>query len=387
MKKVENRKTRKNRKREKPARVFLALFISFSILFFILFIISRVGDEDSYLIKDYDNQSQSHQNTENRLIETMTSGEQISIFLEDFGVLPNLIRFNRGSAVTEVQMPIDRATVDLNYANFRLTKFLNSLKWEQISGVEQMRTNSHQLTFYSPRDSLTYRFRIFYDISNAYPEQKPKIAIIVKGFGTKTRSELDKWFDLDNEICFSILPKNRVSKMNMQLLVNNGFETLLEIPMEEAGYPRVISEPYSIFGHDKDALVIQKMKKFYKLLPSVTGSITHRGSLITTDRRIMPIVLNFVKEKEIYFIDDKPIETSIAYIMAQEMLINSFEKSISFDYRSSSEDKILDDLKNLNKNPIIITFQRADDEMYERIVRLVEMIKKNGYELTRVSRL
>ena len=383
----ENKKTRKNRKREKPARVFLALFISFSVLFFTLFFISRTRNKDFYEQKRIETTDPTVLNIDNNVVKVMTPREQISYFLEEFGILPNLIRFSNRNNMTEVQMPIDRAVVDLNYANFRLTKYLKSLKWEQISGVEQVRTNSHLLTFFSPSDTTSYRFRIFYDSSNAYPEQKPKVVIVVKGFGSKTRVDLQKWLELDCELSYSVLPKNRLSKMNMQVFVNNGFETLLEIPMEDAGYPRVISEPYSIFGHDKDTLVSKKMKKFYKLLPLVTGSITHRGSLITTDRRIMPIILDFIKEKDIYFIDDRSIETSIAYMMAQEMLITSYEKSISPDIRSISEEKVLDELKNLKKNPIIITFQKADDEVYECLINLIDMIKKNGYELSRVSKL
>ena len=387
----ENTKTRKNRKREKPARVFLVLLASFIVLFFILFLLSRVNKDDFYLQKTTDNTLLTTRNTDTDIEKALTSREQISYFIDEFGVLPNLVRFTKRNDITDVQIPLDRAKVDLNYSNFRLTKYLGNLKWEQINGVEQTRTNSHVLTFYSPTDSLTYRFRLFYDSSNSYPEQKPKIAIIVKGFGTKTSIEQQKWLELDKEICYSILPQNRLSKMNMQVFINNGFETLLEIPMEDAGYPRVISESYSIFGHDKDTLVTKKMKKFYRLLPSVSGSITHKGSLVTTDRRIMPIILDFIKGKDIYFIDDKSIETSIAYIMAQEMLITSYEKSISLDIRSFTkegyEEKILEDLKGLKKNPIIITFQKSDDQVYEYLVKLIEIIKRNGYELTRVSKL
>jgi len=384
--KREQKKIRKEKKKDTSARYFLVYLISFVFLFVFLFFFSRVNDVDVVA-----RINQKKQKNDIKQTEVLSSKEHIQKFARDFGILPNLVRFTSQKDLIEVHFPINRVAVDLYYANFQLTKYLLEQKWIQISGIELSPSNTQLLTYFSPSDSLTYRFRLFYDTRNNYPPVKPKIAIIVKGFGSLNLNDLQRWCDLDKQICYSILPINKVSTMNMNELIKHGYEVLLDIPMEQAGYPRVPSESYGIFSHFKDKEVKKKMNKYFSLIPHASGAITHDGSLVTTDRRIVPIILQKIKSKNLYFIDNKPIETSIAYMAAQEMMLTSFERTLSFNKNNyenfKDEGKLLKEITRLSNSKIIITLQKPDDDTFNFLITLVDVLKKNEYEIKTVSTL
>ncbi|MCL2063840.1 MAG: divergent polysaccharide deacetylase family protein [Candidatus Cloacimonetes bacterium] len=320
----------------------------------------------------------------------MSSREQISFFAEIFGVLPRLMRSTNRAGQVEIQLPVNFAAVDLNYTNFRLTTYLTSLGWTQISGIESANQNMQVLTFVAP-DEIIYSFRISYDRTGAYPAIRPRMAIIIKGFGNLNQNDLERWIQLDKNICFSILPINRTSRMNIQQLVNNNFEALIEIPMEDIGHPIIQSPDYAIFGHFRDNEVIRKLDQYFSLLPGARGTITHRGGLITTDRRIMPIILNYIRDREMYFIDDKAIETSIAFSLAQQMMLTSFERSIIFnpkDYiNDTNNQRLTNDLRRVGMDPMIVTLQNPDDDTYIFIQKLINVANESGYQIVRVSDL
>jgi polysaccharide deacetylase 2 family uncharacterized protein YibQ len=239
-------------------------------------------------------------------------------------------------------------------------------------------------------DGSTYRFRISDDRSGAYPEQKPQLAIILNGFGRLNQFELERWFTLDRNICFSVLPINRISRMNIQEIVNHGFEALIELPLEDTGHPFVTAE-YAIFGHFTDSQVINRLNQYTRLLPGASGAITHRGGLITTDRRIMPIILRYLLDRDLYFIDSRAIETSIAFTMAQQIMLTSFERSVTFapiNYQNDvNNHRLANDLRAVGRDPMIVTLQRPDDETFEFVQRLIKTAVESGFEIVRVSEL
>jgi len=388
-KNVKNRTRKSISKKTGQGRKFLLLLLAFGILFLFTYLIGKFDEVD--IIK--------RQLQMNRVVveptvvvdaNTLSPSEQVIHFGTTFGILPRLLRINRSNNIYTVQMPVNFSVVDLNFTNFQLTRYLTSLGWRQVSGVEPNQ-NLQVLTFLSPVDSTTYRFRIFYDRTGAYPQQRPRIAIIVQGFGNLNAAELERWLTLNNSICYSVLPINRVSRMNIQQIVNHNFEALIELPLEDPGHPVIPTESFAIFAHFRDSEVIARLDQYFRLLPSASGVITHRGGLVTTDRRIMPIILNYIKERELYFVDNRAIETSIAFTLAQQMMIVSYERSITLNPSHYADDRnnvrLLRDLRNVNRNPMIITLQRPDDATFEFVQRLVNVAMNNGFEIVRVSEL
>ena len=385
--KYKSKKKEINKKNK--SRIFLLLLISLIILFFIVISLSNFNEQD--LNRIISKISFLNESVVQEIdLKKLNEREQIFYFAESFGILQSLVRINNRGDWIEIALPINFSAVDLNYTNFRLSNFFGSLNWEQLSGEELSEQNVQVLTFVSPLETK-YRFRVFYDRTGAYPESKPKMSIVVKGFGNMSPSEMEKWLNVDKNICYAVIPINRISRINMQSIIQRNYEALIEIPLEDPGHPFVLTPDYAIFGHFRDAEIVRKLDQYFSLLPGAKGTITHRGGLITTDRRIMPIILKYIKDRKMYFIDDKAIETSIAFDFAQQLMLSSFEKSITFNPRFFLTDvnnhRLINELKTINKDPMIVTLQRPDDETFSFLEKLIKVANEIGFEIVRVSEL
>lgn len=177
----------------------------------------------------------------------------------------------------------------------------------------------------------------------------------------------------------------------MHTFHNHGFEVLLDIPLEDIGYPRVACEKNAIFAHFKDNEIKKSMSGYYRSIHLAKGAITYQGSLITTDSRIVALMLDFLQRKNLYFIDDKPIESSKAYMYAQHNLIPSYEQSIKVNKQTyknfDSEANILKELKKSTRSPLVITFDNPTDEAFELLTSFIKVIDENQFEIVKGTSL
>ncbi|MCK9329000.1 MAG: divergent polysaccharide deacetylase family protein [Candidatus Cloacimonetes bacterium] len=389
-----NRKRIKSRKdlnsRNKQGRRFLLLLLLFLILFIFTCKLSHISEED-FEQKKIKIAKQQEEQVEEIDINTLSSREQVKVFASKYGIPEELLRFRKRNNNIVTQIPVNRERYDLYFTNYSISKFFTSLNWIFVSGVENTAATLQTLVYQSPKDSLNYRFIIYYDKAGSYAQQKPKVSVIIKGFGSLTDKEITRWQNLNTEFCYSIIPDKTHSIRNMELLVNSNHETLLELPLEPANYPISFPGKNAIFVQYNEDQIKDKMDYFFNQMPAVMGVITYMGSLVVTDQAVMINILNELKVKGLYFIDDLPIATSIAYNTAQRLLVTSYEKTGSFDAKRFLKNKTKKDLKDeflgFKKSPIIITINNPDDFTYEFIQILEEIIFNLGYEIVRVSEL
>jgi len=390
-KKATNRTRKKARKKYKKIQVFFLYLLGFIVLFVIAYKLSKLSPKEEVEKTPTATIEEPNRPIRNRNTRSLSSDQQIYYFAEEFGVLRRLVTIADKKSYKEVQLPVNAAITDLNYANLKLTRFLTQLDWRQLSGRESNNARVQTLIFTSAGEHEEYRFLIYFDQSGAYPTPKSRIAVVVKGFGELTGKDIQRWLTLDPNICFAVLPISRTSRVNILTITNNGYEALIQLPLEAPGFPAVYTPPYAIFADFKDSEVLKKLDQYFRLLPKASGTITSQGGLITTDTRIMPIILNYIKQRNLYFIDDKAIETSIAYSMAQEMVLTSYEKSITFNpslYKTDTGNaRLASEIRQLGKDPIIITLQQPDDATFDFLKRLVATAKAINYDIVRVSNL
>jgi len=384
--------TNRNKKRKHTRLLIILLILLPVILWSVKFFFQTL--EFLTVENMIDNNKQEKHTLESPSINLLNLNpqEQINYFAEKNGILSKLVRYRKRGELVDIHFPLNQAEVEPTYINFQLTKFLTSLQWTQTSG-EEIERNTQLLAFIPPNDNFTYRFRLYYDQSHAYPPRKQKICVIIKGFGEMEYKNLEQWLTINNNLVYSVLPINRISTMNAKALYHKNLEFLLELPLENAGYPIVKTESYAIFAHYSGNKINSILRTFYRRLPKSIGVITHQGSLITTDKSIMPLILKFIKKKNGYFIDDKSNETSIAFSMAQDMMIPSFEKTITFIPRLYQNDigniRLSNELNTLQNNPLLITLEKPDQLTFDFVQKLLQLIvqQQDKYELVRISEL
>jgi len=393
-KRVKHKVRNKPRKKNKHITRFFILLVVFIALLYVAFQLAKSGDKEpkktEHIAKVDKPQKPTKEKPQSpRNSSNIPSENQIYYFAEEFGIPKRLVNIENKKDYKNVHLPINPVTSDINYANFKLTQYLHSLGWDQISGKESNNQKVQTLTWFSRKDKIEYRFLVYLDTTNSYSPEKRKVSIIVKGFGTMPPAELDRWLRIEKPICYAVLPVSRVSRSNITSITGADFEALLQLPLEDPGFPAVFTPDYAIFGHFKDSEVITKLDGYFRLLPKASGVITHQGGLITTDSRIMPIILNYIKQKHLYFIDDKAIETSIAFAKAQEIVLTSYEKSITFNpalYKNDTNNaKLKNDIKAVSKDPLIITLQKPDTDTLDFVRKLIDVVEGMGMEIVPVS--
>lgn len=70
----------------------------------------------------------------------------------------------------------------------------------------------------------------------------------------------------------------------------------------------------------------------------VSGVNNHKGSLFTSDRKSMKVLLEQIKQKKLFFVDSYTIASSMAYDLAKKMGIKTAKRDVFLDGSKKEED-------------------------------------------------
>ena len=297
-----------------------------------------------------------------------------------------------GEDAVYITIGINRSEMDLNYANIIITGQVELINGRLISGVEKNNGNKQVLEYEDPQDSQTYVVTLKYSKSQIETKAKTQLAIVVDDFGIRNNKLLDDFCSLNSNITFAILPYQKYSKLVMNKADKSGHETMIHIPMEPVSYPKNNPGANAIYVDLSESEIKHRMEGYIKQFPLCVGANNHMGSFVTTDESVMRIVLQVLKDHDLYFIDSRTSQSSIAYDVAKEMLIPTFENQFFLDTPSITDQTVSRKLKQLkylakSKDKILVITHCATQERYEFLKEFVEEIEKLDFELIPVSEL
>jgi polysaccharide deacetylase 2 family uncharacterized protein YibQ len=218
----------------------------------------------------------------------------------------------------------------------------------------------------------------------------PKICIIVDDFGIISNSLFDKFNNLDLEIAFAIIPGLRNSKPFMHKAVDKGRETLIHAPMEPDSQNESL-EPNTLLSKMSNEEVEDIVKNWMKELNLAIGVNNHMGSKITKDKRILNVVFETIKEKNLFFIDSHTTAQTRVREIAQEVGIKSAIREIFLDVPDSSQKTArskIDQINNLNHKKVVVVITHCHNETkYHQLTHFIDRLKDAGYELVPASKI
>ncbi|GEM_PF-751005 len=141
---------------------------------------------------------------------------------------------------------------------------------------------------------------------------------------------IDLAMKIDPNVNFSILPNGAEAQSFAEKLHENGFELLCHLPMEPLDYPHQQPGRNAILTSMSDEEIAAKTRLNVESVPHARGVNNHMGSRATLDSRVMRDVLTALP-KDLYFIDSKTSEHSIAGRMAREMNIPTASRNVFLD--------------------------------------------------------
>jgi hypothetical protein len=201
--------------------------------------------------------------------------------------------------------------------------------------------------------------------------------------------DLKKIITLKKPFTVSILPFSPYAKETALIAHENGLEVMLHLPLESVKSEKeTIPEGYILSGMSKEE--IQRTLEENLQIPYIKGVNNHQGSKITTDKTLMRIVLEPLKERSLYFIDSLTTSNSIAFRLAQEMGIPSARRYIFLDsiideeyITGMMEDLLLKAQQRNNTVVICHPFQETLRVLKEKI----HFVEENNLELVFASQI
>jgi len=392
-------KRQKNTKVSNQSRRFYLLFMVFLLLFFIIHKVSHfqkkipvdpvLTTQDSLQLY-IDAQTVPGQ-TQDSTVVTENPDEVILACATKLGIPEDLFRSKKKENKVNIQMPVNSSKMDLNFANYYLTKTLSQKRWILLSGEENTGGSIQKLSFKPPYQTDQYIISLYYDKSNSYPIERPKIAIVISELGEKKFNNLLDYLKINRPVNYAIIPFRKYSQPIYELIESTKSDILLNCPMEDINYPKIDHGKHGIGVKLNKSQIEDCISKQLSEFPKAKGAINYLGSLATTDETIMKYTMQALKDRNIYFIDNMTPSSSIAFNVAQKMVLTSYKRNLTLDFTSKKEtlkDKMTQ-ITNLGySSPLIIVcvpYSKLSNP--EQFSKFCDMIAHSGYEFVYISSL
>lgn len=163
------------------------------------------------------------------------------------------------------------------------------------------------------------------------PEQQRKMAsIIIDDFGNYSKGT-DEMLALPYPVTVAVMPFLPYSRRDAEAAYLAGKEVIIHLPMEPLSGRKSGLGPGVISSDLTDDEIRKRVNQAIDNIPHAIGMNNHMGSKITANPRIMRIVLEECKKRNLFFIDSHTNYYSIACRTAEEVGVPCLENELFLD--------------------------------------------------------
>jgi hypothetical protein len=165
------------------------------------------------------------------------------------------------------------------------------------------------------------------------PVMKPtsKVALIMDDMGYS----LDAIYDilsLQEPITVAIIPFSPLSEQTAQIAHKSGLEILLHLPMESINDTEANNSIQGMITTDMSRQeIITTVERNLDQVPNIIGVNNHMGSKVTPSESVMNIILQQLKQRDLFFVDSRTTGKSVAYDVALRLDIPTAQRHIFLD--------------------------------------------------------
>jgi polysaccharide deacetylase 2 family uncharacterized protein YibQ len=217
---------------------------------------------------------------------------------------------------------------------------------------------------------------------------KPKVAIVIDDFGYNMTS-VNMLFAIQQPVTLSVLPHVKYSKEVARLARSKGYEVILHLPLESSRSD-VQEEANTITTKMSDKEITSKLASDIQSVPGITGVSNHMGSKATEDKRVMTVIISYLKTKRLYFFDSFTAQKSVCRDVARSLSVPTAKRDIFLD-NSSDMAEIEAQMAVVKKmafkygQAIAICHDRANS--IKALARKMPEMSGEGIEFVRLSEL
>ncbi len=217
--------------------------------------------------------------------------------------------------------------------------------------------------------------------------KRPKLVFIIDDIGNNLDYE-DELVALGDQVTYAILPKLTYSQHFSRLSRKTNAEVITHLPLEAMGgrFPGP-----GLIADDMTEVQIKKMLvEDLKTVPESIGVNNHMGSSGSANRRVMNIIIEELKKRNLFIIDSYTTTQSVILDIAKENKMPILKRDIFID-NQSDENYILGQLQFLvieaRKKGYAIAIGHYRPETLKLLLREIPKLEKNGFDIISISKL
>ncbi|WP_397376285.1 divergent polysaccharide deacetylase family protein [Paenibacillus xylanexedens] len=168
------------------------------------------------------------------------------------------------------------------------------------------------------------------------PSNDKRLAIIIDDVGNDMRGTAEI-LAMPVKLTVAVMPFLPTTKKDAIAAHEKGMDVIVHMPMEpKKGRPEWLG-PGAITSSLTDEEVRSRVEKAIDDVPHAIGMNNHMGSKITSDKRIMSIVLDVCKERGLFFVDSRTNFRSVVGELAVSKNMPPVGNDIFLDDQNSKQ--------------------------------------------------
>ncbi|WP_304222498.1 divergent polysaccharide deacetylase family protein [Gracilinema caldarium] len=220
------------------------------------------------------------------------------------------------------------------------------------------------------------------------PRKKGYLAIVLDDAGNNLR-ELEPFLQFPGPLTIAVLPGLPYSAEAAKRIRAAGKEVILHQPMEAIGGQN--PGPGAIYSGMNKEEIERVLKTNLAQVGPVVGMNNHQGSKITSDDKIMEIVLAFCKRNSIYYLDSRTTAETVVPAVAERMGIRIGERDVFVDniQEKAAMIRFMEEglQKAEKKGAAIVIGHVWSNELVATLQEMYPELIAQGFSLTTVSRI
>lgn len=218
--------------------------------------------------------------------------------------------------------------------------------------------------------------------------EAPLVALVLDDFGY-TKENLDLLRAMGVPVTMAVLPNLSYSKEVCRFAEDNGMEVILHFPMEPAVDTGSLEKETIMVDFD-EVTIKRILDSDLASIDSAKGISNHMGSKATSDPRVMAIVFNELKTRDMFFLDSVTTPESAGEEAARKVGLPYARRDIFIDHDADTE-HIKKQMEKVEKIAVgkgsAIAIGHDRKGTIEILTEIIPPMKERGIKFVKLSEL
>lgn len=224
------------------------------------------------------------------------------------------------------------------------------------------------------------------------PQKKTanKVALIIDDMGYSLHA-INAVCSLKMPVTVAVLPYSPIAKETAQIAHQNNLDVILHLPLESLNNTADNSSTEGlIYSRMNKKDMLDTLEKDLAQVPYIKGVNNHMGSKVTGDRTLMGMILERLKEKNLFFVDSRTTPDSVAYSVAKELGLPSATRHVFLDGEVNEQyikEKLLELFQLAQDKGEAVGIGHPTRETLKVLKENFHLVKRYGLEAVFVSEI